>query len=462
MRLRLQQNVAWALAEVIASGLILFFLYRIVVKDLGVEALGIWSMVMATTSLGRLADIGTAAGLGRFVAIARAQNDDRKAMLIAETAILTNLVLYLGIAAVLWAPAHYGLSLMASGISLEKARELLPYTLLSFVLMSVTAATTGALVGQQRSDQRSMVTIASLFVQFTVALLFVPHYGLPGLAWAQTAQYLSIVCASWTLFLNNHSGTWTFRVPLRWRFDVLKELIGFGVKLQAVSIVSFLFEPTVKFLMSAFGGLETLGFYEMAQRLVLQVRQLIAMPNQALVPGFAHLKECEPEKIEPLYHKAMALTVATGLPLLAGVAVASPVISAIWIGHVDHLFVLFTLLLAAGWFANLLAAPAYLLGVALGYLRWNFIGTMVTTVGAALLSCIFGFLGGKFGVAVPAMAMLGVGSVSTMVMNCRALGIRLFPARSIFSDLHEEIRARIKKAFFNRCNGRRAGEDIRS
>lgn len=449
MQLRLRRNALWAIAEVLFSGLILFFLYRIIVKDLGVEALGIWALVMATTSLGRLADIGTAAGLGRFVAASRAKNDDDKSIDYAETALLTNLILYLGIAAILWAPAYYWLLIVSSGESLIKARELLPYALISFILMSVTSAATGSLVGQQRSDQRSMATIASLFVQFSVALIFVPRYGLPALAWAQTAQYMLIICISWGLFLRNHFGVWTFRLPIRWRLDIFKELVDYGVKLQALSVVSFLYEPTVKFLLSSLGGLEALGFYEMAQRLVMQIRQLVVMPNQTLVPSFAHLKECEPEKIEPLYHKAMALTIVSGLPLLTSVAVTSPLICAVWIGHIEPLFVIFTILLSIGWFANLLAAPAYLLGVALGHLKWNFLGTVVTTAGTALLSFIFGHYFGKFGVAVPSVAMLGGGSVLAMVMTCRTMRIRLFPPSSDFQTIFNEGRAYLKKYNFS-------------
>lgn len=435
MQLKLKGNVIWAVAEVIVSGIILFFLYRIIIKDLSIEALGIWSLVMATTSLGRLADLGTASGLSRFVAASMAKNENDKAIYYAETAVLTNFILYLVIAVVIWGPAHFALQFMTDGTALVKAHELLPYALISFILMSVTSATTGALVGQQRSDQKSMIIIVGLFVQLFIALLFVPDYGLPALAWAQTAQYMLIAFASWGIFLKNHFGIWTFRFPIKWRLDVLKELIGFGVRLQAISIVSFLYEPVVKFLMSSFGGLEALGFYEMTQRLVLQIRQLVVMPNQTLVPSFAHLQECEPEKIEPLYHKAMALTIASGLPLFTGVAVASPLISAIWIGHIEPLFVIFTFLSSIGWFANLLAAPAYLVGMALGHLRWNFFGTVVTTAGTTVFSFVFGHYYNTFGVAIPAITMLGAGSLLTMFMNCRTLRVHSFPASDNFRDL---------------------------
>ena len=65
MQLRLGRNATWAVGEVVISGLVLFLLYRIVVATLGVEALGVWSLVMATTSLARFADLGAAAGLAR-------------------------------------------------------------------------------------------------------------------------------------------------------------------------------------------------------------------------------------------------------------------------------------------------------------------------------------------------------------------------------------------------------------
>lgn len=445
IQLGIRRNSLWAVVEVLLSALILFLLYKIVAQRLGVEDLGVWSLVMATTSLGRLADIGSAAGLSRYVAAARAKNEQELAVAYAETAVLTNLVLYLAIAVIIWAPAHYGLSLMTTGTSLLKARILLPYALLSFVLMNVTAATTGALVGQQRSDQRSMVTIAGLVVQCTVALYFVPRAGLPALAWAQTAQFFLLATISWVLFLKNQSGRWTLRFPLHWRKQAFVELFGFGMKLQAVSIISFLYEPTVKFLLSALGGLATLGFYEMALRIVMQVRQLIALPIQPLTPGFAHLQECEPEEVGPLYRKAMAMTVATGLPLLAGVAAASPLISWLWIGQVELIFVALTALLALGWFANLLSAPAFLLGMGLGYLRGNFCGWVLTMTGTVVMSFIGGHLFGSLGVIIPALTMLAAGSLLTMVMNCKMAHIPPLPQLADFRALLDEALSYIKR-----------------
>jgi O-antigen/teichoic acid export membrane protein len=447
LELRFRRNAAWAIVEVAASALVLFFLYRVIVGQLGVKALGIWSLVLATTSLGRLADLGTAAGLGRFVAIAGARQEKDKTVVYVETAIITNLLLYSVIALALWAPAFYALSLTTSGEVLGTARALLPFSLLSFVLIGVASATTGAIVGQQRSDQKSMIVIVGLVLQFLASLALVPYAGLRGLAWAQIAQYALVISLGWILFLRNYRGSWTFRLPHRWHREVFRELIGFGAKLQAATIISFLLDPTVKFLMSTYGGLEALGFFEMAQRLVQQARQIIVMPNQVLMPGFVHLMETQPQRIEPLYHRTMTLSLVGGFGLLGSVALASPIICYLWTGHVTAIFVQFTVILAASWLANLVAAPAYLLGVASGRIGGNLRGLLVSLTGTLVAGILLGRSFGGIGIAIGAGSMLALGSLFSMYRNCHMLGLRPLPGIRDFRLLAVQSASFIKTKY---------------
>src|ERR1700691_2404856 len=118
MELNLRRNSLYAVGEVVISGISLFLLYRKVVNTLGVEALGIWSLVLATTSLGRIADFGAASGLSRFVAAAKARGAADSELTFVETALITNATLYLCIALMLWAPAYFGLSLVMKGAAL--------------------------------------------------------------------------------------------------------------------------------------------------------------------------------------------------------------------------------------------------------------------------------------------------------------------------------------------------------
>jgi O-antigen/teichoic acid export membrane protein len=324
------------------------------------------------------------------------------------------------------------------GTALANGWALLPFSLASFVLMGITNATTGAIVGQHRSDQKSMLVVAGLVVQLLVALSFVKVHGLLALAWAQIAQYAVIFIAGWFLVVRNHFGSWTPRLPLVWRKDAFRKLTGFGLRMQAVSIVGMAYDPLVKFMMSSVGGLSAVGFLEMAQRLVLQLRQIVVTPSLTLVPVFAHLRESEPERLEALYQKALRISIILGVPLMASVVLASPLVSLIWLGRSEHVFIVFLIVLPIGWLVNLMSGPAYLLGIGVGFLKWNLYGACVTVGGGCLLAAILGHFFGSTGVVLAFSGMLALGSALTTVMNCRALHIRSLPHGSeLFSAVSE-------------------------
>lgn len=81
MELNLSTN-SFYVAKVIVSGLRLFLLYRKVVTTL--RALSIWSLVLSMTSFGRIADIGAAKGISRFVAPAKARRDVARELILLK------------------------------------------------------------------------------------------------------------------------------------------------------------------------------------------------------------------------------------------------------------------------------------------------------------------------------------------------------------------------------------------
>ena len=50
-------NVISSGGQVLLIGLVYFFLYRLLLKVLGVELLGVWSVVLSTSSLANLANL---------------------------------------------------------------------------------------------------------------------------------------------------------------------------------------------------------------------------------------------------------------------------------------------------------------------------------------------------------------------------------------------------------------------
>lgn len=444
MTSRLSRNAIWALAEVVVSSVTLFLLYRIVTATLGVRALGIWSLVLATTSLARFGDLGASAGLSRLVAVAD-EREGRRPVDYVEAALLTTAALYGAMALVLFWPVKAALQHSLAGPDFESARALLPYSLVSFAIAATAGSVTTGLIGQHRADHKSMLAILAFFLQLTIAVISVKAHGLVGLAWAQIAQNVFLLIAGWLLFLRNDAGRLVLAPPFRWRKKVVSELLGFGMQLQAANLISFLFEPMTKFVMSSLGGLEALGLYEMANRMILQVRQLIVAPVQVLTPAFA-VGEREAGRLERLYERAFA----TALPLASAATLtlvaASPLVSIMWVGHLSGLFVSYTAIMGVGWLVNMIASPAYLVGVGRGRVGWNIAGHVITSGGGPLLSLLFGGIFGAVGVAVGASTMLALGALVGLFMNCRKAGFRAISPAGVVWEIHRNNLRRLRAA----------------
>lgn len=435
------RNAAWNVVESLATSLVLFVLYKLILASLGLSALGIWSLVLATTSLARIADLGAAGGLGRYIALcATAENSERNALRYLETAFLTNALFYGGLSALVYWPAWYALGFATHGSATQEARALLPYAIGSFALMNVANVATAALIGLHKSYQKSIIAIFTMAIQAIVAALLVGKLGLRAVALGQVAQYSFVALIGWVLAVRHIEGEWRFHVPHRLDRPALRELVGFGLRLQLLNIAAFPFEPLTKFVFSSVGGLPALGLYELASRGFLQVRQLVVAPSQNLTPLFAAQHQMGGSGLEELYEKATTAMVLAGCLAMGGLAVGAPLISLVWLGRVDPMFVVYSLILACGWFINIASTPGYFLGVGTGKLRWNLLGAAISTLSAGLLGILLGLMIGPAGIAVGAMVGIGAGGIVTWSLNCRELRFRMLPKAEAWHGLRETIR----------------------
>jgi O-antigen/teichoic acid export membrane protein len=128
--------------------------------------------------------------------------------------------------------------------------------------------------------------------------------------------------------------------------------------------------------------------------------------NQVLVPTVSNLQEREPDSIPLLYRESYRLIFFLAIPSFAILIALSPLVSIIWIGHFEPIFVTFVALLAAGWLVNVLSNPAYVVNLGTGALKWVSVGCAVT----AILNAGLGFLAGIYwgGTAVVAASVFSL------------------------------------------------------
>ena len=334
------------------------------------------------------------------------------------TALVSALVFYGALSTVMVWPLKESLHFALRGADLEAARDLMPYAIISFLMMNFNGAIQGTLVGLQRSDWKSQIVIGSLIVQLLLAIELIPRHGLKGLAEAQILQYFFAIAVGYVIAVRHMQSRYALWPQFRWTTRKFVELWSFGLQVQAISTVSFFYDPVSKFMISSLAGVETLGLFEMAQKTVLQVRQLVVGPATILMPVFAHVNDRTPNEIGPLYRKSLAASIVIGSSLMGAVVLLSPVLSGLWLGHVETLFVILVSILSVAWVINIFGSPVYILAVSTGSLKWNFWGAMLTLICTPLLAYTIGKSFGPVGVVLASTSALALGSLFSMIMNC--------------------------------------------
>lgn len=411
---RLVRNAGMSVAQVLVAGGILFLLYRYLLHTIGSEKLGVWAVVLATASASRFGEMGLSGSAVKFTARYISGGEPERAAQVIQTTVVTigivlAFVLLAGYPLVVWL-----LGLIIPAIYSSAVISILPYALMSVWITAIAGVFLSGLDGCQRMDLRAVIAMLSGVTLLGFTWMLVPEFGLIGVAWAQIAQGALMLLASWILLRREMPSLPVF--PYRWRFTLFREMLSYGVNFQIISLVGMLFEPMTKALMAKFGGLTLTAYYEMANKMVVQCRALLVSANQVIVPQVAALQESSPEQMRRIYEDTYRVVFFLALPLYAGIAAAAPLVSHLWIGHYEHAFVVYTLLLCVGFGFNTLVGPAYFVNLGAGSLRWNTLSQVAIGILNAFLGFLLGAAFGGEGVVAGYVLALVIGS-SLMVIG---------------------------------------------
>lgn len=407
----MRRNSAFSAAEVIVGGVCLFFIYRNVVQTLGVSMLGVWSLVLATTAFGRAADLGISGGLARFIGRSIGEGRLEAAVAYMRTGVLFMAAAMGVVALALWWPLWRGLAIALDGRELAAAREVLPWAVLSLWLLIVKSAIDSCLLGMGRADLRSIGGMLGMLAQLVASLMLVGTFGLNGLAWAQAGQFVLAICFELgaLAIVTNNAGD---RMASPWFSGaLLREMLGFGVKLQAGSLANLMFEPVVKTALGAVAGTHVLGIFEIAYRMSYQARNVAIMALQPSLPKFAELSVGDQQGLRDLFSRICRAAALMGGGLMLLVAVASPLISFLYLDEVDPLFIYVVGVVSAMWAATIFASPAYYLGIASGRVVPYVMSECVSIAIAGLAVVVVG------AVIDPAASIVGI-ALGKIVGSC--------------------------------------------
>ncbi|MFX0136890.1 MAG: oligosaccharide flippase family protein [Candidatus Hodarchaeota archaeon] len=401
-------NASMSVAQIVIISGILFVLYRFLLNTIGVEQLGIWSLVLATTSITQIANFGLSGSVVKFVAKYIARRENEKISGVIQTAAIS-VSIFVGFILLIGYPiAKWILGLVIPLAFIPVAHAILPYAFFALWIVAITGIFQAGLDGYQRIDIRCILLIGAAGFHLLLCFILAPTYGLMGLAYARVFQSIIIFISSW-IFLKRYFPLLPI-LPYKWDKGLFKEMIGYGINFQIITVASMFYDPITKALLSKFGGLSMVGYFEMASKMVQQLRALIISANQVLVPAIANLQEKIPEKVQSVYLTSYRLLFYLSFPLYSLIIIFTPLISELWIGRYEKIFVNFGILLAIGWLLNTLAGPAYFAYLGIGNLRWNVAAHLSIATLNAGLGVLLGLFYDGIGVVVAWVVGLTLGS----------------------------------------------------
>lgn len=415
---RLSGNALASSASTVFNAILLFVFYRFLVRELGIEQIGVWSLVFATCGVARLGEFGMAGGVSKFVGNdLGAQNPARAVTTIVMSA--SFLLIVVGLCAVLIRPVvHWVLTQTVNDAELILiALKLIPWTLAAVWMSAMVNLLSAALDGNQRTVLRCMAMMIGGVVQLVLAYRWIPVHGLEALGKLQFS-FLSVQA-----LLLLASLLWVMKQPLNawlsWDQQRFKKMLRYGAGLQITSVGQLLFEPTVRWLLGIYSGLILTGYYELASRAIVQFRLAITAAFQMIVPFYAtqigRIGEGR-AGIQRAYRRTFRLLLLVSTPYFILIGCVLPYLFTWWTGEFSPSFIWIGLICLLGWYINILAVPSFMLYLAIGKLKW----VAATQIVIGGLNLIFGLLLGHFygglGVVVAAMLALSIGSC--IVLNC--------------------------------------------
>lgn len=363
--------------QIIAATVCYVVIYAVVLLKLGKEQLGIWSVITSIPTVVSFLGSGVAGSLLRFIPAYIAEGKTVKAGQIFFNGFVFNIIVG-AIVSILG--FIFALPLLRLMFGIETVpplyQELFTCAIVTFLVNFITSATLSVLDGLQEIVKKNKILIISSLVFCVIATVLISTFGLKGLLYAQLFQAL-LVCLLSLISV--------YRLQLfdlkkcRLQADVFRVFLIYGGKLQLISILNIFFEPITKFFLNRYFGLGTVGIYDLANRLVSQLRMLIVNAVQVIVPFVA--KEINQKSaVENIYQKSFKGALLLSAILFGGLISAG--FSVIYMFKNINVsdFQIMLVYLSIANIVNILSAPAYAIRLATGKVRSLVIAQVMSTL----------------------------------------------------------------------------------
>ncbi|WP_165698055.1 oligosaccharide flippase family protein [Flavobacterium nackdongense] len=387
-----------AVLEHFVNAITMFISYRIVVQYLGLEQLGLWSILLAIMSLTSVGTAGFASSAVKFVSKYVARNEPRKVISIIETTVITVLIFTIVMLGLILLLFHFFKSTFFEASEILAIVEILPTLVISFVFGFAGSVFLSSLDGLRLIHIRSAIGIISKVFFLLLVYLFINGYGLRGLAISLLVQNLIVLALGAIAVKSNVKGV----NVLFCKFDknTFTEIFHYGYQFQIISIFQMLVDPLTKFLLKSHGGLTSVGYFELIYKFLFHARQIIVVAISTFVPTVAALHEEKEDNLGNLFKTIFSITFITSIVVLTIVLAVFPVVMSFVKVNMNSEVNVYSSFIYLGLIFNLFAVTPFMFNLGTGKLKFNNYSAGVMAVLNIVFSSIIGYYYSGIGVII--------------------------------------------------------------
>ena len=416
MRADVAKSSLSGVAQFVISTLLVLITIPVFVRLLGAEAYGVFSLVALVGTVNIFANLGLNSSLIRFLA---QQGKSRE----SDYDIVVNLLILLTVLSpltmcgivfrtfilvhVLSVPSHL----------LNDSTWLFISMLVGNVFLLVGQTFTAILDSQQKIYLTNLYQVINSIIYWGLILLVLSlGYSLGGVAVAILASTLIWFCIVVASGLQSW-GRISFEGLSSNGMRVAKKQLHYGLQIYTGGLVSFLYEPITKILVSRFLGVTEVGLFDIGLRARNQIMSLATKLLYPLYPIISKLDD--PKKIRTLVHDIEQKILLLVMPLIGIVLLAAkPLVLLFFHSNVDAIAITIACIVSAFLFGSFTVTPHYQFLMAKGHASKTIILQVVNVlVNAIVFLVCHPWLGYYAVVAANAVAILTSCGLSLYYQN---------------------------------------------
>lgn len=429
---QLRLNMASGVVVTVINAVAMMAAYPIYLHFLGYERYGVWLVLAIVLSFAQLGNLGIDQAVMKLVAEEYGRGDIEGVQWYVTTALaLLCLSGGLILIAVLVFKTQIIGAFKLTGENAKMVSWLLPYIGCLSIYVFVVQALNATLSGLGRMDLANYIQSVGRIVAVTVAtILLYSGRGIESLLIGSTVSYLFIHVAS-LIYIWRIARIRLLRIN---NLDAqrCKHILRFGGAVFGGSVISMLFSPFNKLMLSRYAGVSTIPIYEIAFRGSMQVRGLIEAGLRALMPEISRISgnmtRYAKDRISQIYRRAMKVVFLFGTPMYGALIIFAPLLLRVWLGDkfVETLPGTFRIMLV-GTFLSLLGVPAFHTLMGIGRVRACFVSFVISSfVNMALVVMIATFSESLLVHSVARAMVIGItGSTIFLIWQVRLSFVRL-------------------------------------